>query len=145
MSGRFNKHQIAEFKKAFSQFEKKDGIIDQQQFGIIMRSLGHDLSDAEFLEIAKRADIEGDGYPDIEEFMEINKRLHADKKKPMLMAIKVEDLDKTGKISASQLRQVFEENSDTLTDEDIAEYLRHAVLDDQGMLDYHDFVEKCYK
>ena len=146
MSTRFNKSQISEFKNAFSQFDKDaDGIINQEQLATVTRSLGHrDLTPEQLLAITRQADIEGTGNLDTREFMEINKRLTTNLRPSVLETMKTEDLDDTGYVTASQLRQVVEELSDNLIDEEVEDILRYAKIDANGMVRYEEFINVAF-
>lgn len=146
MSTRFNKSQIAEFKNAFSQFDRNtEGLIDQGQLATVTRSLGHrNLTDEQLLAITRQCDIDGTGNIDTREFMEINKRLTTDQRPSILETMMTEDIDKTGLVTASQLRQVVEELCDNLIDEEIEDYLRFAKIDDNGMVRYEEFVNTAF-
>uniref|UniRef100_A0AAY4CX77 Calmodulin 3a (phosphorylase kinase, delta) n=1 Tax=Denticeps clupeoides TaxID=299321 RepID=A0AAY4CX77_9TELE len=85
--------QIAEFKEAFSLFDKDgDGTITTKELGTVMRSLGQNpteaelqdminevdadgefskLTDEEVDEMIREADIDGDGQVNYEEFVQM--------------------------------------------------------------------------
>uniref|UniRef100_A0AAZ3SHL7 EF-hand domain-containing protein n=1 Tax=Oncorhynchus tshawytscha TaxID=74940 RepID=A0AAZ3SHL7_ONCTS len=78
--------QIAEFKEAFSLFDKDgDGTITTKELGTVMRSLGQnpteaelqdminevDADDEEVDEMIREADIDGDGQVNYEEFVQM--------------------------------------------------------------------------
>uniref|UniRef100_A0A8B9JRT2 EF-hand domain-containing protein n=3 Tax=Clupeocephala TaxID=186625 RepID=A0A8B9JRT2_ASTMX len=72
--------QIAEFKEAFSLFDKDgDGTITTKELGTVMRSLGQNPTEAELQdmineevdEMIREADIDGDGQVNYEEFVQM--------------------------------------------------------------------------
>uniref|UniRef100_A0A8C4S4S3 EF-hand domain-containing protein n=1 Tax=Erpetoichthys calabaricus TaxID=27687 RepID=A0A8C4S4S3_ERPCA len=66
LADQLTKEQIAEFKGAFSLFDKcGDGTITIKELGTVMRSLGQNPTEAE------EADIDGDGQVSYEEFVQM--------------------------------------------------------------------------
>lgn len=55
--------QIAEFKEAFSLFDKDgDGTITTKELGTVMRSLGQNPTEAELQDMINEVDADGKGY-----------------------------------------------------------------------------------
>ncbi|KAL4612979.1 Calmodulin [Arapaima gigas] len=90
MADQLTEEQIAEFKEAFSLFDKDgDGTITTKELGTVMRSLGQNpteaelqdminevdadekLTDEEVDEMIREADIDGDGQVNYEEFVQM--------------------------------------------------------------------------
>jgi len=77
MADQLTEEQIAEFKEAFSLFDKDgDGTITTKELGTVMRSLGQNPTEAELQdminevdEMIREADIDGDGQVNYEEFV----------------------------------------------------------------------------
>merc|ERR1712187_564509 len=68
--------QIAEFKEAFSLFDKDgDGTITTKELGTVIRhvmtNLGEKLTDEEVDEMIREADVDGDGQINYEEFVKM--------------------------------------------------------------------------
>ena len=62
--------QIAEFKEAFSLFDKDgDGTITTKELGTVMRSLGQDPTEAELQDMINEVDANGNGTIDFPEFL----------------------------------------------------------------------------
>uniref|UniRef100_A0A8C6GAK3 EF-hand calcium-binding domain-containing protein 11 n=1 Tax=Mus spicilegus TaxID=10103 RepID=A0A8C6GAK3_MUSSI len=79
MADQLTEEQIAEFKEAFSLFDKdRDGTITTKELGTVMRSLGQNPTEAELQDIIrevdemiKEADSDGDGQVNYEEFVQM--------------------------------------------------------------------------
>uniref|UniRef100_A0A2K6L532 EF-hand calcium-binding domain-containing protein 11 n=3 Tax=Colobinae TaxID=9569 RepID=A0A2K6L532_RHIBE len=80
MVGQLTEEQIAEFKEAFSLFDKDgDGTITTKELGAVMTSLGQNPTEAELQdmineevdETIREADTDGDGQVNYEEFVQM--------------------------------------------------------------------------
>uniref|UniRef100_A0A8C1WHA9 Calmodulin n=1 Tax=Cyprinus carpio TaxID=7962 RepID=A0A8C1WHA9_CYPCA len=82
--------QIAEFKEAFSLFDKDgDGTITTKELGTVMRSLGQNPTEAELQDMINEVDADGNGTIDFPEFL-------------TMMARKMKDTD-----SEEEIREAF--------------------------------------
>nr|GMD16826.1 calmodulin [Ipomoea batatas] len=62
--------QMAEFKAAFSLFDKDgDGCITRKELGTMMRSLGENPSEADLQDMINEVDADGNGTIDFSEFL----------------------------------------------------------------------------
>ncbi|KAF3816362.1 hypothetical protein GH733_014535 [Mirounga leonina] len=67
--------QIAEFKEAFSPFDKDgDGTITTKELGTVMRSLGQNPTEAEWQDMINKVDADGNGTIDFPEFLTVMAR-----------------------------------------------------------------------
>ena len=65
MSDQLTEEQIAEFKEAFSLFDKDgDGTITTKELGTVMRSLGQNPTEAELMDMINEIDADGNGTID---------------------------------------------------------------------------------
>lgn len=72
MASQLTEEQIAEFKEAFSVFDENgDGVIDKEELGAMMSSLGLDRTSSELQDMINEADTNGDGLIDFPEFLVI--------------------------------------------------------------------------
>ena len=70
MADSLTEEQIAEFKEAFSLFDKDgDGTITTKELGTVMRSLGKNPTEDELQSLVKQADADGNGTIDFPEFI----------------------------------------------------------------------------
>ncbi len=97
MADQLSEEQIAEFKEAFSRFDKDgDGTITTKELGTVMRSLGKNLTEAELQYMINEVDADGSGTLDFTEFLTMMAR--------KTKAFVVFDKDRNGVISAAELR-----------------------------------------
>ena len=69
MAEQLTEEQIAEFKEAFSLFDKDgDGTITTKELGTVMRSLGQNPTEAELQDMINEVDADGNGTIDFPEF-----------------------------------------------------------------------------
>ncbi|CAM9315017.1 unnamed protein product [Discosporangium mesarthrocarpum] len=70
MADQLTEEQIAEFKEAFSLFDKDgDGTITTKELGTVMRSLGQNPTEAELADMINEVDADGNGTIDFPEFL----------------------------------------------------------------------------
>ena len=105
--GQLTEEQIAEFKEAFTLFDKDgDGAITTQELRTVMQSLGQNPTEAELRDMIKEVDQDGSGSIDFPEFLTLMARKIHDTKTDaeLIKAFKVFDKDGSGLISASELK-----------------------------------------
>jgi len=139
MADQLTEEQIAEFKEAFSLFDKDgDGTITTKELGTVMRSLGQNPTEAELQDMINEVDADGNGTIDFPEFLSLmaRKMKDTDTEEELVEAFKVFDRDGNGFISAAELRHVMTNLGEKLTDEEVDEMIREADVD--GGL------QKCY-
>ena len=70
MAVELTEEQIAEFKEAFSLFDKDgDGMITTKDLSSVMRSLGQNPTEAELQDSIQDVDTDGNGVIDFNEFL----------------------------------------------------------------------------
>ena len=65
-----SEERITEFKAAFELFDRdRDGAINNNELGTVMRNLGQNPSEEELREMIKEIDLDGNGVIDFNEFL----------------------------------------------------------------------------
>ncbi|XP_035693466.1 calmodulin-like protein 1 [Branchiostoma floridae] len=138
---KMTEEQIAEFKEAFSLFDKDgNGSITTGELGTVMRSLGQNPTEAELRDMVNEIDADGNGTIDFPEFLTMMARSKkdGDEEGELREAFKVFDKDGNGFISAAELRHVMTNLGEKLTDEEVDEMIREADVDGDGQVNYED-------
>merc|ERR1711966_600076 len=127
MADQLTEEQIAEFKEAFSLFDKDgDGTITTKELGTVMRSLGQNPTEAELGDMINEVDADGNGTIDFPEFLTMmaRKMKDSDSEEEIREAFRVFDKDGNGFISAAELRHIMTNLGEKLTDEEVDEMIR---------------------
>ena len=145
MNKQFTDEQIAEFKEAFSIFDiNGDDTILIGELGNVMRSLSQCPSEAEMQEIIKLVGPEGKGTIEFPQFLslmarQINK-IDTDVLVDMDSVFREFDKDRNGLVSYQELKHVLKQKGQDVSDEQIEKMMNDADKDDDGMLNYMEFV-----
>ena len=162
--------QIAEFKEAFSSFGNfpsinllslsqsllmdiflltcfidKDGnaTIATEELGTLMRSLGSNPTNAELADLINEVDFDGKGSIDFPAFLTMMaKRIKDyDSEEEVLDAFRVFDKDGNGHMLAADLKHLMISIGERVSDEELDEMIRAANIDDDGRINYQEFVK----
>ncbi|RUS81187.1 hypothetical protein EGW08_011052 [Elysia chlorotica] len=139
----FSAEEISDFQEAFGLFDRdSDGYITSDEVGVVIRSLGGIVTDAEIKELVKQFE-EKNNMIDFGDFLALMatvmvKRESSDE---LLEAFKVFDRDGNGFISAAELRHVMMNLGEKLSEEDVDEMIREADVAGTGQVDYTEFVK----
>lgn len=143
MAERLSEEQIAEFKEAFSLFDRDgDGCITTKELGTVMRSLGQNPTEAELQDMVGEVDADGSGTVDFPEFLSLmaRKMRDSDSEEEIREAFRVFDKDGNGYISTAELRHVMTNLGEKLTDEEVDEMIKEADCNNDGQVNYEEFV-----
>lgn len=143
MEEQLSPEQVAEFKEAFSKFDKDgNGSINTQELGAVMQALGKDLSEAELKEFISKVDTDADGVISFPEFLEemVRGMKTWGKKQDLQEAFRVFDVDGNGYISVDELKQVMAKLGEELSQEVLEAMIHEADVDQDGQVNYEEFV-----
>lgn len=155
---------VQELTDSFKFFDRNgDGKISKEELGAVVRSLGQKVSDAELGKLMNDVDANGDGYIDLQEFIELNAWAITESCSPMdadyprrscsggamadqgmhdamRSAFNVFDVDKNGFISAEELHRVLVGfGDDTVSLEDCRSMIQCVDADGDQMIDFREF------
>ena len=107
MADQLTEEQIAEFKEAFSLFDKDgDGTITTKELGTVMRSLGQNPTEAELQDLVSQEEADQGATITLTQFLGIMARRLEDSQadEDLREAFKVFDKDGDGRISAEEFK-----------------------------------------
>ena len=107
MADQLTEEQIAEFKEAFSLFDKDgDGTITTKELGTVMRSLGQNPTEAELQDLVSQEEADQGAAIPLTQFLGIMARRLEDSQadEDLREAFKVFDKDGDGRISAEEFK-----------------------------------------
>jgi calmodulin len=143
MANPLTEEQIAEFREAFSLFDRDgDGSITTKELATVIRSLGQNPTEAEIQDMINEVDTDGNGTIDFREFLDLmaHKIKDLDSDEELREAFKVFDKDQNGYISAAELRHVMINLGEKLTEEEVELMIKEADTDGDGQVNYEEFV-----
>ena len=136
--------KIMEFKAAFELFDKdRNGKITSKELGTVMRGLGQNPTEEELKQMIREVELDGNGTIDFKEFLclMVKKMKDTDTDEELLEAFKVFDRDGNGFITSHELRNIMNSLGENLSPEEIEEMIKEADLDNDGQIDYEEFVK----
>ena len=100
-----------------------------------------------FVTQQNQADEDGNGTIDFAEFIKMMPSQERDDnaEEEMLEAFRVFDTDGNGSITADELRQIFNNLGEKLTEEEIADMIEEADTDGDGEINYQEFVAMMFE
>lgn len=138
-----NEYQKLEFKEAFNTFDKdRSGTITTKELLTVMRSIGQNPTEDEILNLVVEYDVNGDGTIDFDEFCEMMLKTNKDIDQSVEIreAFKIFDRDGNGYIDAKEFKDVITRMGSCLTAAEAEEFLSEADINQDGKLDYHEFL-----
>ncbi|KAK2713437.1 hypothetical protein QYM36_009342, partial [Artemia franciscana] len=144
LASQFTDVQMEDLRASFALFDQDgDGHITTSELTAVMKCLGQNPTDAEILAIIKEVDADGNGTIEFSEFViAMAKSVNdIDSEKEIKEAFDVFDKDGNGHINVEELRYVSVNLGETFSDEDIAEMLKQADFDGDGVVNYKGMTE----
>merc|ERR1712087_530182 len=117
--------------------------ISADELGVVMRSLGRRPTAEELRAMIAEVDDDNNGLIDFPEFLKLmaTKLQDADSIEEMKEAFMVFDRDKSGAVSASELKHVMCNLGEQVTNEEVEDMIREADADGDGELSFEDFLQ----
>ena len=137
--------RVAEFKECFSLYDRDgDGTVDTQELGTVLRSLGHNPTEEELVQIITEVDDDQSGSIEFPEFLTLMARqMKADSDNPQLRyACDLLDPEGTGSLPLAELRVLLANLcAGQLLEADINYILPDAMADSDGRLPYEKLLK----
>ncbi|KAI5077079.1 hypothetical protein GOP47_0009144 [Adiantum capillus-veneris] len=140
---------MAEIEQVFAQFDANgDGKISTEELQAVLVSLGDETTREEAALMVREVDADGDGFIDLNEFVEMNRRCVEEEKEvaveeEMAAAFAIFDLEKKGRITAEGLQQVLQRLgghvAHSASMEDCRRMIRGVDRKGVGHVDFDDF------
>jgi len=134
---------ISEMKEAFRYFDKSgSGFLSAKEMPALLRALGWNPTETEVNTIMAEVDVDHNGKMDLSEFiLMMHKQVGStDTMEEMRIAFRAFDTDGDGKISKEEFRVCMLNFGERFLEEDIELMIRLADLDDNGFIDFEEFV-----
>ncbi|CAN4089657.1 unnamed protein product [Withania somnifera] len=142
---RLSEEEIAGLKEMFKMIDTDNsGQITFDELKIGLKKFGTNLNESEIHDLMKAADIDNSGTIDYGEFVAAT--LHANKIKKedyLFAAFSYFDKDGSGYITADELQKACEEFG--IEDVHLEEMIQEADQDNDGRIDYNEFVAMMHK
>ena len=135
--------QRKDLQDVFDQFDKdKDGKISAKELENAMQSMGQNPTVEEIQEMLKEVDLDQDGKISFEEFMHLmtNNTKETETEDEVINAFRVFDKEGNGLISSAELKHIMMTIGDKMTEEEADEMVNEADIDEDGMINYEEFV-----
>ena len=135
--------QRKDFQDIFDQFDKdKDGKISGKELANAMVSMGQNPTEDEINEMMREVDLNQDGLIDFDEFMILmtNNSPETQAEEEVINAFRVFDKEGNGLIASSELKHIMMTIGDKMTEEEADEMVNEADIDEDGMINYEEFV-----
>lgn len=141
MVERFTESQIDEFKECFSLFDgDSDGMVTENELGLIMRSLGQNITHVEIAALMKKAGKQKVRFPEFLKMMAEQCSKNINTEKEILAAFTALDREKSGTVSRKQLQQLMTGTGDKLTTSEFEQMLKDLGLSQASNIRYTDLV-----
>ena len=107
-----------------------------------MVSMGQNPTNEEIKEMMEEADLNKDGKIDFEEFLSLMTRNSPETQTEdeVINAFRVFDKEGNGLISSAELKHIMMTIGDKMTEEEADEMVNEADIDEDGMINYEEFV-----
>ncbi|XP_022081065.1 calmodulin-like [Acanthaster planci] len=148
MADNLTEQQVAEIREAFKRFDTNgDNTIDSKELATVMKSLGHNPTEAQLQATMQEVDLDGNGRIEFSEFRKMmarRMRLKSTEQK-IRDAFNVFDKNGDGYISAEELNEVMLNLGEKLTEAEINAMIQEVDTDADGKVNYNEFIKVLTK
>ncbi|KAL4464111.1 hypothetical protein ABPG74_006048 [Tetrahymena malaccensis] len=137
------KEQIAEYKEAFSLFDKDgDGIIDIRDLGLLVRSLNKNPTEQELEEMASEVDPLGKGKVEFPDFLSMmaSRQDDCDPEEELYEAFKVWEKEKPT-MFVNVLKHLVMKGKEPFTEDEAEEMIKELGGESQTEFKIEDFIK----
>ncbi|KAL7002811.1 hypothetical protein U1Q18_003969 [Sarracenia purpurea var. burkii] len=130
-----------DLKRVFDKFDSnKDGKISREEYKAVLRALGKADMVKDVGKIFRAADLDGDGFIDFGEFVELHKREGGVKEAEIQRAFREFDSDGDGKISAEEVFKLLKRLGEKCSLEDCRRMVGAVDANRDGVIDMDEFM-----
>ncbi|GLT88409.1 hypothetical protein SLE2022_064360 [Rubroshorea leprosula] len=142
---RLSEEEIAGLKEMFKMIDTDNsGQITFEELKAGLKRFGADLNESEFLDLMNAADIDNSGTIDYEEFIAATLHLNkVEREDHLFAAFSYFDKDGSGYITQDELQRACQEFG--IEDVHLEEMIREVDQDNDGRIDYNEFVAMMQK
>ena len=147
--------KLEEYKESFDYFDRDgSGEITIVELKGLLHSLGQKTNEGRVREMVEELDQNGDGMITFEEYVTImEKQENPDEDKPqdeedtdddIIKAFKVFDVQKKGFLNCTEFKHILKnlgDENNRFNDNEVEQVFREADLDQDGKINYYEFVE----
>ncbi len=130
-------------KRVFDMFDvNHDGTVSTEEFGQVLKSLGHDYSVDELKDMVTSADADGSGTIDLAEFTKLILRQNENLKvsEQLAEAFSVFDREGNGYISSAELKYALRTVCSDVSEQEANEIVLAGDSNGDGLISYEEFV-----
>lgn len=135
--------QIDEFRAVFDLFtEDGSDVLSIENLERVLKTCGREPSSKDLREVIRLVDPTGKGEISFEDFVLVmSKQIrHSDKEAELTEAFRAFDADRSGYISAHELRTVMTNMGAKMTEEEINGMISEIDIDGDGKINFEEFV-----
>lgn len=133
---------VEEMRQVFNKFDtNKDGKISPEEYKAILRALGKgNPLTKEVQKIFEVADLDGDGFIDFKEFVEVQKKGGGLKTDDLQNAFRAFDKDGDGKITVEEVFELLQKLGERCSMRDCQRMVRAVDGNGDGVIDMDEFM-----
>lgn len=118
-----------------------DALINREMLGVLMKTIGKDITDIELDNLIKEVDSDGNGLMDFEEFYEAVKKKPRDSEEKVKEAFNVFDRNETGYIHPEDVRHIFLSLGENYSLQEVVDMLQLIDTDGDGCINFQEFIK----